>query len=251
MALNRPLFWLALLAAGLVLIVELAVAGGIGGVDAGALTPATAGVEQVSPAALAQVRATTPPGSAIRALAFVDGLVLFALGVIWAGSVVSQRAYARVQGVVTLVVALLWILGGLVAFVLAFVQLLVMVGLFVAAPFGTIAYLAVWGFFPVAQAQTVLGLLLLLKLVMVGLLAGAQPKFLTIKGLMVLIGLSVLLQLVLGILYGWLPRVVVSIADQLWAVVSIVVALIWAVVMLVTAIPAVLRAARVSTARSQ
>jgi hypothetical protein len=68
---------------------------------------------------------------------------------------------------------------------------------------------------------------------------------------MTLIALSVVLQLVLGLLHGWLPRPVVAIGDQLWALVTAIVALVWALIMLITSIPAVLRAIRVSAARRQ
>lgn len=251
MPLNRPLFLLACLAAALILLVELALGSAIGGADAGPLAPGAGGVTDVSPAVLAAVPVQTPPGSGIRHLALVDGLLCFALAVVGAGAVASQRVTARAQGIVTLVVSFFWLLGALVAAVIAFVQLLVMVGLFVAAPFGTIAYLAIWGFFPVGSAKAVLGLLLLLKLAMIGLLLAAQPKFLEVKGLMTLIALSVVLQLVLGLLHGWLPRPVVAIGDQLWAIVTAIVALVWALVMLITSIPAVLRAIRVSAARQQ
>ncbi len=251
MPLNRPLFVLACVAAVLAVVVELALGSALGGAAAGPLSPGAGGLTDVSPLTLAAVQAQTPPGAGIRHLALFDGLLCFALAVVGAGALGSQRATARVQGIVTLVVSFFWLLGALVAAVLAFVQLLVMVGLFVAAPFGTIAYLAIWGFFPVGSAATLLGLLLLLKLVMLGLLLAAQPKFLEVKGLMTLIALSVVLQLVLGLLHGWLPRPVVAIGDQLWALVTAIVALVWALIMLITSIPAVLRAIRVSAARRQ
>ena len=47
-------------------------------------------------------------------------------------------------------------------------------------------------------------------------------------------------------LQATLPRVVVSIGDELWALVTAVVAVVWAVVMLVMAIPAIVNAVRVS-----
>lgn len=251
MPLNRPLFVLACVAAVLVVLVELALGSALGGASAGPLAPGAAGLTEVSPVTLAAVQAETPPGVGIRQLALVDGLLVFALGVVAAGAVASQRVTARVQGIVTLIVSFFWLLGALVAAIVAFVKLLVMVGLFVATPFGTIAYLAIWGFFPVGSAKVLLGLLLLLKIVMVGLLLAAQPKFLEVKGLMTLIALSFLLQLVLGLLHGWLPLPVVAIGDQLWALVTAIVALVWALVMLVTSIPAVLRAIKVSAARQQ
>jgi len=92
----------------------------------------------------------------------------------------------------------------------------------------------------------VLSLLLLLKLVFGVLLVLAQPKFLRVRGLVALIVVSVVLQLVLGLVHGFLPGPLVSIGDQLWAIVTILVALGWALVTLIGAVPAIVKAVRVS-----
>ena len=106
--------------------------------------------------------------------------------------------------------------------------------------------MALWGGFASHRAALVLGLVLLLKIAVGVLLILAQPRFLRIKGLVVLVVLSVLLQLVLGIIHGFLPGPVVSIGDQFWAIVVGVVALIWALIMLIWSIPAIVNAIRVS-----
>jgi hypothetical protein len=85
-----------------------------------------------------------------------------------------------------------------------------------------------------------------LKIVFVVLLVLSQPAFLKIVGLVVLLVLSVLLQLVLGLIHGFLPGPLVSIGDQFWALVTVVVALVWALVMLIGSIPAIVNAVRVS-----
>ncbi len=251
--LRRPLFVAAVVIAAVVVLAELGMAGLVGGNPVAAIPPDVAadlGVD-AELAANPGLGARTPPGSGIAYLALVDGLLLFTLALLGASLVLSHRTYGRVQGVVTLVVTLLWVLGGIVLAILALVQLLVMVGLFVAAPFGTLAYLAIWGFFPVGDAALVLGLLLLLKLVMTGLLVAAQPRFLQVKGLVALLAVSFLLQLVLGLIHGFLPRPVVAIGDQLWAIVTAVVAIVWALVMLIVSIPAIVNAVRVSGALAE
>lgn len=247
--LRRPLFVVAVALAAVVVLVELGMSGLVGGDPAGPVPAAVAGelgVDEATVEANRALGATTAPGSGIAYLALFDGLLVFTLALLGSSLVLSHRAYGRVQGVVTLVVTLLWVLGGLLLAVLAFVQLLLMVGLFVSVPFGTLAYLAVWGFFPVGEAALVLGLLLLLKLVMAGFLVAAQPRFLKVKGLVAMILVSLLLQLVLGFVHGFLPGPVVAIGDQLWAVVTAVVAIVWALVMLVVSIPAIVNAVRVS-----
>lgn len=185
-------------------------------------------------------------GAGVGSLALLDGLVLFTLILLGASLVVPLRIYGRIQGLVTLVVCLLWILMCFLMILQALVKLFLMIGLFVAVPFGTIAYLALWGNFPVRGAALMLGLLLLLKIAAGVLLILAQPRFLRIRGLVILVVLSVLLQLILGIVHGLLPGPVVSIGDQFWAIVVGVVALIWAIVMLIGSIPAIVNAIRVS-----
>ena len=248
--LRRPLFVAAVVLAAVVVLVELGMSGLVGGNPVGAVPVDMAtglGVDREI-AQDASLGASAPPGSGIAHLALVDGLLLFTLVLIGSSLVLSQRLYGRVQGAVTLVVSLLWILAGVLAAVLALAQLFLMIGLLTAVPFGTLAYLAIWGFFPAGDAALVLGLVLVLKIAMVGFLVAAQPKFLQVKGLVALIAASVLLQLVLGLIHGFLPGPVIAIGDQLWAVVTAVVAAVWALAMLIGAIPAVVNAVRVSGA---
>ena len=143
---------------------------------------------------------------------------------------------------------LLWISGSLVLAGVALATLLLMIGLFVAIPFGTIAYLVVWGFFPVRDTAVVLALLLSLKLLFIGALVAAQPGFLKVKGLVLLVMLSLVLQLGLGLVQQLLPGVVVSIGDEFWALITTVFAVVWAIVMAVGTIPAMVNA--VQAARS-
>ncbi len=246
--LNRPLFIAAVAVATLVVVVELGLGHLIGGGPAGRIPRAIAEA-QLDPDFVdlaTKQAASTPPGAGIRYLALVDGLLLFTLLLLGSSLVVAHRAYGRAQGIVTLVVSLVWILTGLVLAIAAFVTLMVMIGLFVATPFGTIAYVAIWGFFPVGEATVVLGLLLVLKIALGALLVASQRRFILVKGLVALLVVSVLLQMALGFIHQFLPGVLVSIGDQLWALVTAVVAIVWAIIMLIGAIPAVVNALRVS-----
>jgi hypothetical protein len=135
-----------------------------------------------------------------------------------------------------------------VALIIALVELVVMVSLFLAAPFGTIAYLAIWGFFPRGEAAAILGLLLMLKLGFVGCLLAAQQRFLTMKLLVALITTSLVLDLVVGFLHGFVPRILVSITDDLGAIVIAIVAIVWALILLIGSIPAIVKALRSVTA---
>lgn len=248
---RRPVFFLACFALLLVVVVETGSSLALGGGGAGPVAAAAVGIPDIEPAMLAGVEAETPPGNGIGYLALIDGYLLFSVIMLGLSFLLSQRAYGRVQGIVTLIVSFCWILLSLVMALVALVLLLVMFGLFVATPFGTIAYLAIWGFFPVSESATVLGLLLFLKLVFVGLLVAAQQKFLQATALMIHLGVSFGLQLVLGLVHGWLPGIVVSLGDQLLALVFAIVSLLGAVWAFVWTIPAVVNALRVSFSKNQ
>jgi hypothetical protein len=67
--------------------------------------------------------------------------------------VLNPNTQAKLQGIVTLILSFLLALGCIVLIILTFVKLLIMVTLFFAVPFGTLAYLAIWGSFPRPRPQ--------------------------------------------------------------------------------------------------
>lgn len=248
---RKPFLLLAGFALMLVVLVELGSGPALGGGVAGSIGEAAAGVPGAEPEMLAGVTTEVPRGNGIRYLVLVDGFLLFSVVMLIGSVLVSQRVWGRVQGIITLVFSFLWLLLTVVMALVAFVLLMVMVGLFLSPPFGTIAYLAIWGWFPRGQSAVVLGLLLFLKLVFLGCLVLAQQRFLRVVPLMAHVAVSFLVQVVLGLVHGFLPLVVVSIGDQVWALVVAVVAVVGTVVTLVSSIPAVVYAARVSASRRQ
>ena len=248
---RRPFFFLGAFALLLAVLVEAGSSLMIGGGPAGPVASVGGDIPGVKPDMLVGVGADVPPGNGIGYLTLVDGYLLFSILMLALSLLISQRLYARVQGIATLVVSFCWILLSIGMAIAAFVQLTVMFGLFVAAPFGTIAYLAIWGFFPVSKAAALLGLVLFLKLAFLVCLVLAQQKFLKAIALMIHVAFSFVLQLVLGIVQGWLPFVVVSLGDQLLALVFAIVSLVGAIWAFVWSIPAVVNAIRVSGSHTQ
>jgi hypothetical protein len=72
--------------------------------------------------------------------------------------------------------SIILIIVAIVLAIIAFIELLVMVTLLAATPFGTIAYLALWGFFPRGDAAVLLGLIIVLKLAFCVFLVLAQQR---------------------------------------------------------------------------
>lgn len=237
-----PLFVVAVVVMALVVMIELASSVVVGGGGAGAALAAEAGELGVELDSTGGVE--EPPGRAITYLALVDGIVLYTVLLMGASLVVSEKAHGRAQGVLTLVVSIVLVVVAVVAAVVAVVEVMVMVSLLAATPFGTIAYLALWGFFPRGDAAAILSLLLALKLAFAVLLVLAQPRFLVQKGLVALVVTSLVLTVVVAFLHALGPTVVVSILDDVGAIVVAVVAAVWAVVLLVGSIPSIVATLR-------
>src|SRR6266540_3079803 len=203
--LRKPFFLIALIAVGLVVLVELGSSLLLGGHDAGQALLTEAAKRGINASGASDIQ--QPPGRGIPYLALIDVVAFYTV---------------------------------------ALMELLIMVGLFFAFPFGTIAYLAIWGFFPRGDAAVILSLLMFLKLVFAGFLILAQPRFLQNKGLVALIVTSLVANIVVAFLHGFVPIILVSIVDDLAAVIFAIVAIIWAIILLIGSIPAVVKSVRVS-----
>lgn len=187
-----------------------------------------------------------PPGLGIPYLALIDGILAYTLLLTTLALVMPDRLQAKVQGIVTLVGSILLILGTIVLILLALAQLLIMISLFFAPPFGTIAYMAVWGTFPKGAAAVVLGLVLALKIGASVCLPIAHQRFLQNKGLVLLILTSLLATIIVSFLHGLVPFALVSITDAVAAIIVGILAIIWAIVLLIGSIIAVFQAVTTS-----
>ena len=239
--LRTPFFIVAMVAAGLAVLVELGATYLVGGgpADPGQLAQQVAGLGVDVPAG-GQVG--QPPGIAIPYLALIDVIVVFTVALMGAGMVVPDRLHGRLQGIITLIGAIILIITAIVLVFVALGELILMVTLLLAFPFGTIAYLIIWGSFPRGEAAVILSLLMFLKLVFAGFLLLAQPRFVQNKGLVLLTLTSLVCNIVATFLQGIVPVILVSITDAVAAIVFAIVAIIWAVVLLVGSIPGIVRA---------
>jgi hypothetical protein len=245
--LRVPVFLVAVAAMLLVVLLELATTLMLGGQDATAGLLAQAAEYEVDLPGGGDVSA--PPGRAISYLALVDGIALFTVVLMAAALVVPHRLHGRVQGIATIIFAIILILTALVLLVIAIVEVITMVALLFAFPFGTIAYLIIWGFFPRGGAAVMLSLLMFLKLVFAGALVIAQPRFIQNKGLVLLVVTSLVCNVVAAFLHGLVPRILVSITDDIAAIIFAVVAIVWAIVLLIGSIPSVVKAVRSAVPR--
>ena len=189
------------------------------------------------------------PGLGVNYLALLDGLLLFTVGLMGVSLLLPERIHGRIQGVVTFIFALLMLLGAITLIFIAVQLLILMVALFMAAPFGTAIYVGIFPpQFSLNGARTVVGTLMTLKLVFVVLLLLAHQRFLQNKGLVLIILTSLLANLILSFLHGIVPKLLVNITDAIAAIIIGILAAIWALVFLIGAIPAIVKALRVDRA---
>jgi hypothetical protein len=184
------------------------------------------------------------PGMGIPDMAVLDGLLLLTLALIGTGVWVPQGVQGRVQGIVTLIGSIVALIVGIVLLITTFVLLLTMIGLFLAVPFGTLAYLAIWGFFNRGGATATLSILMFLKLGAGVCLILAQQRFLQNKGLVLILLTSLLANVVVVFLQGLVPVPLVSITDAVAALIVLILGLIWAIVLLVGALISVIKVLR-------
>jgi hypothetical protein len=245
--LRKPFLLLAMLAIILVVLVELGSGLLLGGGDAAdQLQKGFTDLGVPPPADLGNV--SQPPGRGIMYLALIDVIALYTTGLFTLSLIVPDRVQARAQGVATLIGSIILIIVSFVLLIIAFIELMIMVTLFLAPPFGTLAYLFIWGFFPVGKASVIIGLLMFLKLAWAVLLIIAQPRFLQNKGLVLLILTSLVCTLCLEFLHGLLPVILVSILDDVGAIIFSVTGIVWGIVLLIGSIPAIVKAVRVTGA---
>lgn len=195
----------------------------------------------------AGIPANTPrPGLGLPGTAVLDVLLLLTLVLMTlVGAGVPARVVGRLQGIATVIVALLTAIGSLILLFVAIALLLLMIGLFLAVPFGTIVYMALFGHFDRGGAAITIGLVMLLKLGSALCLALYTIEVLKSKSLVLLVACSILLTLVLSFLHGLVPGFLVSITDAIGAIVALIVALLWAIYYLISGIISVVKNLRV------
>ena len=260
--LRKPLFFIALIAMLLVVLAETGSQWGLPTESAVDLAGLMADTQKPGPLQLpddAEVERQdledlrsdnpTPPGLGIPSMAWLDGLLLFTVALMGAALLIPERAHGRLQGLLTLIASIIVLIGSLMLLFEALAKLLLMVSLFLAVPFGTLTYMAIYGFFPGGAAAAALSFLMLCKLVFLAALFFAHPRFLQNKGLMLLVVTSLLANFIVSLLHGLVPGFLVNITDTVGAIVVAVLALIWALVFLISSIISILKALRFDRSR--
>ena len=223
-SLRKPLFLIALIVIGLTVLVELS---------------SIALVSNISSAANSLNVSVT--GQAIPSMALLDGLIFYAALVIGIGLLVPERLQSKVQGIATVIVAVVLLLACIARIFIDLQMLFLMLGMLLAVPFGTIVYLVIWGHFDTGSARIALSLIMGLKVIFAVFLVLAHQRFLQNKGLVLIILTSFLANIVIAILYGIVPGFLVSITDEVAAIIVCILAAVWIVIYLIGGIVSVVK----------
>jgi hypothetical protein len=213
---RKPVFLIALVVIGLVVLVELSSIALIG---------------NVAPAANSLGVSIT--GQGIPSMSILDGLIFYAILVMAIALILPERFQSKIQGIATIVVALLLLLACVIRIFIDLQLLFLMLGLLLAVPFGTIAYLAIWGHFDTGSARIALSLIMFLKIAFGVCLIVAQQRFLKNKGLVLIILTSLAANLLIAFLYGLVPGFLVSILDMVAAIAVCILAAVWIIVYMI------------------
>lgn len=184
------------------------------------------------------------PGWGIRYLALIDVLPAYILAMMALDLVMDRSAKGRLQGVLGMVLSLFGLLAAIAMIFFALQLLAMMVALLLTVPFGTAAYFAVFAGFPRGEAAATLSIIMVLKLAFCVLLLFAHQRFLQMKGLLVLCGLSLGATWLVGFLHGFVPGFLASISDVVAALVVAILGAIWMVLFLVGSVQAIYFTAR-------
>ncbi len=185
------------------------------------------------------------PGWGVPTMALLDGLIFFAVGLMGLSMILAKGIHAKLQGIVTLIVSLLLLLGCIVMGFVIFTLLLLMIGLLLAPIFGTAAYMIVYGHFETGTAAAMLSVLMLLKIGFAIFLVLAHERFLQNKGLVLLVLTTLLVQIITSFLQGFPPGVLVSITDAIAGLITVILTAIWSIFFLIGSIISVVKALRV------
>lgn len=181
-------------------------------------------------------------GFGIRSLQYVDGLLLFTLALmalaLFLPRLFSRYEYmhAKLQGILTLIFDIVIILAAIVLVVQVLAKLIFMVALLLSFPFGTLAYLIIYGSFPRGAMTAVLSLLFFLKLLFGALLILAHQDFIKHLTFVIYVLGALVANLIVTFLYGIVPGILVSITDAIAAIIVIILGVILAIVMAIGAI---------------
>ena len=195
----------------------------------------------LGPDSSAKTFGVSPTGKAIPAMALLDGLIFYATLIISIALLIPERVQSKIQGIVTLVFSILLVLGCITVIFADITLLILMVSLLMSVPFGTMVYLAVWSTFDTNGARAALSILMMLKVVFAVCLVLAHQRFLQNKGLVLIIITSIVSNLIIAFLHGFFPGFLVSITDDIGAIVICILAIIWAIVYLIGGIVSVIK----------
>lgn len=170
-------------------------------------------------------------------LLIFDWLVLMTVLLIGAPFLLSNETVGRIQGFVTFGVSFFVLLAALAAFGVA----VMLIFKLLVSLYGIFPYLFSYMSFPTRETAGILSIVMVCKFGFCILAILAHEKLLINTGLVVIVLTSLLLTMMVGFLNG-MPRIAVSITDDIGAIIIAVLACLRAFGFMVASLPAVKKA---------
>ena len=182
-----------------------------------------------------------PPGFGVPYMVVLDAIFAFTLASMASGLFIPQSVQATGQGVVTCLVALTALIGGVVMIFAALLELMTMIALLLAIPFGTIVYLIVYGSFDTTTSNAILAVVMSLKVLAIICVLLAHQAFIQRIGLLLLVLSSLVINVLVTFLLSFPPGFLVSITDAVAGIVVALCGVVWSIPLLIAAILAIVK----------
>jgi len=176
------------------------------------------------------------PGLGIKALALLDGFILYAWSVKMFSPLLNPGIQIPLVKISDFIVAIVLLLTGIAVAFAAIAFITFLISLLLAIPFGTIAYMAAFSSFKTGASAATLGLLMSLKTAFViCIVISEQNLFKYYRSLIIVILCSFLTNIIVSVLHSFPPQFLVSITDAIAALIVTIIGLIWILISLIPA----------------
>ncbi|WPD22671.1 MAG: hypothetical protein SD837_21105 [Candidatus Electrothrix scaldis] len=179
-------------------------------------------------AKLKELEKAVVPGMGIKSMVLIDGILLYSWSVIKLGAFLSEKVLTPAVKICNFLFFLAMLIFSFVIIGRAVTQLMLMISLLLAVPFGTIVYMVKYAEFQTTTALAILGMLFALKLSFTAsLVVGEKRLFEDYRTFLLLLLFSFIANFLINFLHAIAPGFLVSITDAVAAIVVAVIAIIW------------------------
>lgn len=179
------------------------------------------------------------PGASIKVIGIIDLYLLLTMLFIGANYLINPSLITKSQGIITIIFCIPTILFSITNIVLLVAKVVLMISLLMAPIFGTIAYFAIYSGYDKSNTINFIKVLLILKFSLIISFLITNLKNISNIGLVTLLLTPIGLLWLMSLLFGLIPKFLLSIVDGIVAIIFLVVVLIWSISFLLNSIKSI------------